>query len=363
MKKLRSTVRLDILKVICMAITLFGLGAVFVLTPSLSTPTLLAVMATVLLSPMVAALERRGYPRALSILILFATFGLGFTYLILWAVQIGQNEWSSISEKAPAYFKIITERITAYESNLKAHYSFLKNVKFAGTLTAWGEKTGMWFVQNGAAIMGDLFSWVLLTPILSFFLINDGRTFRKDFFHLVPNRAFESVYIITYKVGTVLSDYFRAKLFEALLVTVMTTVGFWIVGAPYAIVLGIVAGITNIIPYVGPIIGSIPGVMVAVLDPTYSHQLWPMVLVYSIANLIDMTLIFPLVFSKLVNLHPLILMAAVMVGQTYYGLVGMLLSIPIAAALKVVFSEIYTAIYQRSGEPVTTEVEMQTPSY
>jgi putative permease len=157
--------------------------------------------------------------------------------------------------------------------------------------------------------------------------------------------------MITTDIVNSISDYIRAKLIEAILVGTMVMVGLALVRAPYAVVLGVVAGVTNIVPYLGPILGAIPACLLVLFDQNQNTLVIPVLLVYVIANLIDTVVIFPLVVAKLVNLHPLILIAVVAVGQHYYGLVGMLISIPIATALKVVLLEIYMSVYESRSQP------------
>jgi putative permease len=342
--------RRDLMKLACLAAALAGTGALFFMTPALSTPALLSVMATMMLSPLVASLERRGYPRILSITILFATIGLATVLGGLWLLQHGQTEWSSFREKTPEYFAATLRRLREYENIFKHKFPFAQNIHPTDSLLAWGQETGKWFVTHGPSLMGDLLTCLFIGPLLTFVLLNEGPAIRRGFFNLVPNRFFETVFLVSNEIATSISDYIRAKLFEAFLVAIMTTAGMFLVGAPYAIVLGVLAGVTNIVPYVGPIVGAIPGIIIALLDPSHASFLWPMLLVYIIANVIDMVLIFPLIVAKLVNLHPLILIAVVAVGQQYYGLIGMLLSIPIATAFKVILSEIYTNIYEQGKD-------------
>jgi len=329
-----------------MSLVLAGATAVFVVTPALSTPTLLSVVITMLMSPLVAALERRGYPRTLSISIIFAAIGVSAVLLGSFAMQAAQSEWDSFREQAPNYFHTSIRKLSDFELFFKKKYAFLANVHPTESLLQWGRETGLWFVNKGPAIMGELLTNLFLAPILIFVMLSEGPAIRKQFFQLVPNRFFEVVFLVTNEISTAISDYIRAKLFEAFLVTVMTTVGLILVKAPYAIVLGLLAGITNIIPYVGPFIGAIPGIAVIVLDPNQADIIWSVVLVYLVANIIDMALIFPLVVAKLVNLHPLVLIAAVAVGGQYYGLIGMLISVPVATAIKVIAQQIYLTVYQ-----------------
>ncbi len=138
---------------------------------------------------------------------------------------------------------------------------------------------------------------------------------------------------------------------EAFLVGAITTVGLALVGSPYAFVLGFWAGITNIIPYIGPFLGAVPGILIAAMSAGNHGFIWETVSVYAIANLIDALVIFPGIVAKLVNLNPLVLIASVVIGQYYYGVIGMLISIPIAAAIKVVLYEFYLIIYGYSQDP------------
>lgn len=359
-----ANLRRDILKLLCVLIVISGAVGLFLVNPALSTPTLLSIVVSMLLSPWVAALERRGYPRALSITILFLLGGFVMAAGGFAALRSVDTEWASFKANAPVYFQSSIQKLRELEISAKERFPFLSSAHPTDALVEWGRDTGKWFVTNGPKLMGDLISWMFLVPILTFVMLNDGRMMRRRVFQLVPNRFFETTFLMTHAISTALSDYLRAKLVEALLVGVMTTIGLAIVGAPYSIVLGVVAGVTNIIPYAGPVIGAVPGIMIVMLDPSHSHLVWPVTLVYSIANIIDMVVIFPVIVAKLVNLHPLLLIAVVIVGQQYYGLIGMLISIPIATAVKVVLIEIYSAVYEQKGarkRVPTDSIHYETP--
>ncbi|MBN23059.1 MAG: hypothetical protein CL678_17370 [Bdellovibrionaceae bacterium] len=338
--------RRDMVKLAIMFSVLTGTLAVFVVTPALSTPTLLSVVITMVISPSVKFLERKEIPRSLAI---GGIFFLIFSLLSLAGVIATQtivDEWGSFVQKAPRYFEEAVLKLKDFETQMKESYPFLESVRVTDSIVTWGNETGQWFISNGPALLGDLFTWMLIVPILSFVLLNDSRRIKKKFFELVPNRFFESTFMVTTLIFRSLSDYVRAKIIEATLVGLIVGIGLWIVGAKYAFVLALLAGVANILPYVGPFIGAAPGILYAGFDPASSHLFIPVLIVYGIANFIDMGFIFPVLVAKLVNLHPLILIAAVILGQQYYGLVGMLISIPIATALKVIVREIFDAVYQ-----------------
>ncbi|OFZ79246.1 MAG: hypothetical protein A2583_01170 [Bdellovibrionales bacterium RIFOXYD1_FULL_53_11] len=344
-----ANLRRDLIKLFCVIASISGIGALFFYTPALSTPTFLSILFAMLFSPLVTGLERRGYPRTLSIIIIFFTIGSGAVTTGFFALQSGVKEWESFREDAPKYFKTTVTKLGQYEAAQKKKYPFLQSVQPTQTLLSWGQDTGKWFVSHGASIMGDLLMCLFLVPIITFALLSEGVLMRRKFFQLIPNRMFESVYLITMGAASAISDYVRAKIFEALIVGLLAGAGFYLIGAPYAIVLGIVVGVTNIIPYIGPVIGAVPGLAIAALNGSPIHIFWNMFFIYLIVNIIDIAVIFPFVVAKLVNLHPLILIATVAVGQQYYGLIGMLISVPVATAIKVTLEEMYRIIYEKHG--------------
>jgi putative permease len=102
----------------------------------------------------------------------------------------------------------------------------------------------------------------------------------------------------------------------------------------------------------------VPALLVALFDHSGQNLMFPVSIVYITANVIDTVVIFPIVVAKLVNLHPILLIAVVAIGQEYYGLTGMLVSIPIASAFKVIIGELYFALYERNStqrEPAVSQ--------
>ena len=114
-----------------------------------------------------------------------------------------------------------------------------------------------------------------------------------------------------------------------------------IIGFPYPFILGIIAGVTNILPYVGPIIGVIPALAIALLSSNTNVSFLGAGMVYLIANAVDMLLVFPLLVSKIVNLHPILVIVSVLAGGQVGGVVGMIVVIPVVAFVQILIKEIY----------------------
>lgn len=322
---------------------LLAVAAVFSLTPSLSMPTLFSVILSLVLSPVVAWLERNKFERGPAIVLIFLLMGTSLGGVGLWAAQTMADEMDSFREAAPRYYHSGLAQLDSFEQEWKRRYPVLRSVKLTESVMKSMDATGHWFLLNGPAIMGQLLTCLFVVPLLVFGMLKEGPTLLKRIFERVPNRFFESSFMVSSRILESLSDYLRAKLLEALLVGALTFAGLFFVGSPHAAILAAIAGVTNIIPYLGPIVGAIPGVVVAAFDPAGPVMVWKVAAVYGIANIIDMALIFPLLVAKLVNLHPVVLVVAVMLGQEYYGLIGMLVSIPVATAAKIVLQEVLAA--------------------
>ena len=344
----------DRLKLICLCGVILGVGVIFSLTPSLSTPTILAMVVAILVSPAVAWVEGRGHSRGLAALYVVLAMVLIIAFFSAWGIQATLSEWGTFSKKVPDYFTGSLEKLKAIETALKAKYNFLSSSHITESVLAWGSRTGDWFAVEGPTVMSKWVSWIFLVPPITVMLLSEGPTLRRKFYSLVPNRYFESFFLMSTGILRGLSDYLRAKLLEATLICFLTSLALMIVGAPYALVLGLLAGVTNIIPYIGPFIGAIPGVLIAGFDAPNGHMAFTVAAIYIGVNLLDMVVIFPVVVAKLVNLHPMILIAVVGIGQKYYGLVGMLISIPIATILKVILSEIYSSVYEYCPNTAST---------
>lgn len=196
-------------------------------------------------------------------------------------------------------------------------------------------------------IIGSLLEWGLLIPLFLFFILKDERGMRFRFIKIVPNNIVERAYYLYHQFNTKFGDYIFAKAIEAIIVGVIITVGLLIIDFPFAFLLGILAGVTNILPYVGPIVGFIPALIVGLVDQNPNTTLGAMVILYVVANIIDLAFVFPLLVSKIVNLHPILVVVSVILGSQFGGIVGMIISIPMAAFLKLLFEEVHSELYSK----------------
>ena len=200
-------------------------------------------------------------------------------------------------------------------------------------------------IFNVPDILKSVLEWILLVPLFLFFYLKDSRTIKQTILRLTPNSIFERFYYLSHQFNKQLSDYIFAKFIEASIVGIIITSGLLIIGVRFSFLLGLIAAVTNIIPYVGPIFGAIPAIVLGLAEYGPGGVFGAMMILYIIANLIDLALVFPILVSKIVDLHPLLVVTSVILGSHFLGVIGMVISIPCVAALKLIFHEIYIEVY------------------
>jgi putative permease len=332
----------DWLKLLFLITGLAGALGILLWTPALRSPFLIALILSTFVSPSVVSLEKKGISRSKAIAIVLCFLLFCLIFFSIWVIRSGISQWDSLIEVVPEHFGRLFQKLGSLEDQLKTQYPIVQALNPTSAVSSLGHDTAQWFADHGASILGEMLSWLFLIPLFSL---------RRTFLKLIPNRFFESCFHITTHLSKTISNYLRAKLLEASLVGLLVTTGLCLIQAPYAVVLGIIAAITNIIPYLGPFLGAGTGLIAVAYDERHLHH-WPGVLiVFLIANLVDMAVIFPLLVAKLVKLHPFILIAAVLAGQRYYGLIGMLISIPVASGLKIILQELYVLLYDEESPP------------
>jgi putative permease len=181
----------------------------------------------------------------------------------------------------------------------------------------------------------------LLTPFFAYFMLLDGRDFVRKLLSLVPNHFFELGLNLNHQIGGQMGGFIRAKILESSLVGFVIWLGLVILGFPYALVLAVFAGILNIIPYLGPFIGVIPALLIAFSNEGSNPVLVWILIIYALAQILDIVFIVPFVVAKIVDLHPVTVILVIIAGSQMMGVLGMIISIPFFSAAKVSAIAIY----------------------
>ena len=184
---------------------------------------------------------------------------------------------------------------------------------------------------------------VVIVPFITFFLLKDSKKIVQGILQMVPNNYFEMSYWIIKKVSLQLGLFVRAWIFDATFVGTMIGLGFYLIGVPNALSLGVIAGLGHLIPYFGPIIGGVPAIIISIMNGDVS-QIPLIILVVLGVYTIDNGFVQPYVFGKSVDIHPIIIILLIISGSQLFGLIGMLLAVPLATVIKTMTKEIYFAL-------------------
>jgi predicted PurR-regulated permease PerM len=202
---------------------------------------------------------------------------------------------------------------------------------------AAGEGTVRSIQESLLVVVGALsyVPWLLLIPILAFFLLKDAPTLRRTFIRALPHHGQLRGHRLFEELNATLAAYTRAQLLACGLVGILCGVGFAILGIPYPVVLGVLAGVLEFIPLLGPLV-------LAVVAATIGALHAPMLAVWAIGflgvlRLIEDYVIYPRLIRRGIHVHPLAVILAVLAGAELGGIAGMFLAVPAAAIASVLY--------------------------
>lgn len=251
------------------------------------------------------------------------------------------GDFSILSERLPEIQKILQDKFFSFKVSIFERFGVRINMDPVTFVMGRLEILGAQFLEQIPTYISSIFEWILLVPLFLYFFFRESNRFSSWIMESIPNPIFEKTYVLFSQFNTKFGEYIMAKFIEATILGTIVTIGLLIIGFPYPFILGFVAGITNILPYIGPLIGFIPAFFIALLSNDPKVTMLSMIMVYTLANLIDMVLVFPLLVSKIVNLHPIVVVVSIIIGSQLGGIVGMIVIIPFIAFFKILFREVY----------------------
>lgn len=195
-------------------------------------------------------------------------------------------------------------------------------------------------VNNILGIFANIFWAFLVVPFATFFILKDGAKIRRNILQLVPNRYFETALTGLEKIEKRLVRYFKSVGLQSIIIATTATIALNIAGLNNALSVGIAVGVSNIIPYFGPVIGYILSIIVSVLETGDFSLVLPVIIAIAITQIIDGFIVQPLLFSRSANLHPIVILFVVMTGAELAGIFGMLVAVPLTATFVITFQQI-----------------------
>lgn len=291
------------------------------------------------LNPVVSFFEKKKLNRNLSIMLVFLLIiGMFSSLFIVLGPRISK-EVSTLSRNLPSYI----DRIYNFSID---KYDFISGKLNTPTFDKLMESNLTKIkdnLLNGIVNIARLFSrtisrlsTMVLIPIFTFYFLKDKDIFKKKIIELIPKKMRKDVIDIGNEVDSVIGRYIKGQLIVCTFVGVGTTIVLSIIGINFSIIIGIFAGITNIIPYLGPFVGGGLAVIFAALDDP-SKIVWVIVGIVVVQQL-ESSFVSPNVVGNSVGLHPVIVMLSVLIAGSYFGILGMILAVPTVSTFRILYS-------------------------
>lgn len=332
---------LEILALVAILFVLNKMSFIFApigtVVSTLFLPIMIAGFLFYLFNPIVLFLEKRKVPRLLSVLSIFVVF---IVLLVLAVVQLGPilaDQVASLVKAAPQYW----EQFQHWWDNLVKN-SNIKNIDIKAEMeklnisipkilnTVVGSLTG-----SLGLIFGFISSLVMIlvtVPFILFYMFKDGHKFLDSTEKFFPQGIRTEAREIIKAMNKTISTYISSQAIDCMFVGIFTMIGYFIIREPYALLFGLIAGVTNIIPYLGPFIGAAPAVIVALFDSPLQAVL--VIVVVTIVQQIDSNLLSPYIMGKSLAIHPLTIIIILIVAGNLAGILGMILGVPTYALAK-----------------------------
>jgi predicted PurR-regulated permease PerM len=200
----------------------------------------------------------------------------------------------------------------------------------------WGAVLG---VGKGVTIALSILGYVVLTPILTIYLLIDFDRLMARAKELIPADKQPTWLPFMAEYDFLLSRYLRGQMLAALAVGILTWLGLWVLGFPYPALVGAVAGVFNLVPYLGLVVSAIPAILISLLSGNILGSLAKAGIVFAVVQTLDGSIIGPRIVGESVGLHPVWVILALAVGSFFFGFVGLLLAMPAAVFIKLIARE------------------------
>jgi predicted PurR-regulated permease PerM len=207
----------------------------------------------------------------------------------------------------------------------------------------------------------ETFIILVLAPVLAIYVLMDLKRFKTNAVELTPPGIRDEAIHVGQEVGTAMGSFVRGQLLVATIVGILSSIGMWAIGLPFWLLVGIISGVLNLIPFLGPIVGGALAFLVAVLNGDPWLGVWA-VLIYTGIQQIDNNIITPIVQRARVHLSPFVIILALVIGGSVAGLLGVLVAVPVTAAIRIIFGHIWrTRVLGQSWKEASEAMIEVTP--
>jgi predicted PurR-regulated permease PerM len=314
---------------------------------------LLLLSATIayLINPIVKIAESAMIKRKVAVAAIYLGIGVTFLVTAYFVFPHLRAEVNTLTANSPFFSQRFDEAVDAIENEIVASYPVADGL--FSTKEVRYEKFNSFIEQQVADVplllsqLATIALAAVLIPFFSYFFLRDSRRITKFVLDRLPPRHIETTVAVWCEIDRTVGRYLRGVAIEGIVVGVLAALGLAILGVNYPLLLGVVTGCANVVPYLGPIIGGTAAVLVALVQFKSLSVVAQVVILYLSLKLLDLTVIQPLAVGKGNDLHPVLLIASIIIGGHVWGIVGMVIAVPMIT----ITQRIATLLFERRRYP------------
>jgi len=298
----------------------------------------ISVIVVLIMKPAVDWFEKKKISRVLGALIIYLALIAFFVLVALIVVPPLARESTQLTVSLPRYFDMMSDKVISFRQVFESNNLTGSLENFINRMNVYLEESSVNIFSSIVSLLGGVVYLVVIL-VISFYLVVEKRGVERLIKQIVPPNLQNKSLKIIGKIEIKLNRWFVGQLALGFIIGLMSYIGLSILGVPYALVLAIIAGLFELVPYIGPWLSAIPAILIAL---TISPALAGAVLVlYFVIQELENYFIVPKVMEKSVDIHPVITIMAMMIGGQLAGLAGVILAVPVAAMVLVAVEEVY----------------------
>ncbi|CAH2717229.1 AI-2 transport protein TqsA [Neobacillus rhizosphaerae] len=297
-------------------------------------PFIIGGFITYLLHPIVEKLHEKGLHRGLAIILIYVIFFGGIGFALYKGIPAMIDQLKDLSESAPFFAEQYREWIDKLQSQTRAWPDGLQGRLDEGIDTFEKKLDSLLTILvnilmkffNSALIM-------MIIPFIAFYMLKDFQLIKRAAWYITPKKWRKKGTLFLKDVDESLGSYIRGQLLICIIIGSISAMLFWVFHLRYPLLLGLIVGATNVIPYFGPIIGAVPAVIIAATS-SVKLVIITLVIVFGL-QFLEGNILSPYIVGKSLHMHPLIIMIALTAGGEIGGILGLIVAVPVLVILKV----------------------------
>lgn len=298
-------------------------------------PFMFAAIMVLLLKPLLAYLEDKGMNRTYALGLTYVFFFALLVIILVFLIPVGISEINQLIKAWPGYQSAVNSSIAGWQTSYRAFALPAQATEALDSTIASAQAATFRILTKVPSYTVSIISLLLdfvLAPLIAFFILKDRAALAQGFFRMVPEAWRPESKYLAYRMNLVIQDVLRIMLLLAIIVSILASAGLFLAGIPYAVLLGFIGGFLQIIPYIGPVAGTAPAVIVAWITKGGWYALG-IGIYFTLLTQIASVVLTPIMMKDKVGVNPVLVLFILLLFGSLFGFWGVVLAVPAAAVV------------------------------